>query len=237
MTPTWERDGVRLYLGDCLDILPTLAAGSVDAVVTDPPFTVAGGNSNGRTSGEDEQYWRFWFGAVWADIAAVVAESGFGFVHCDWRMIGTLAKAIAGGRDRQTARDWRLGQMLIWDREHIGLGAPYRNSCEMIAFVQGPRWKMPAEFPRNIPTVIRHFYAYGAHENHGAEKPVSLYPLLLKGHEANTILDPFMGSGTTGVACVQTGRKFIGIEIDPGYFEIARKRIEQAQMQLRLPMG
>jgi len=50
----------------------------------------------------------------------------------------------------------------------------------------------------------------------------------------NTILDPFMGSGTTGVACVQTGRKFIGIEIEPKYFEIAKKRIAQAQLQMRM---
>jgi len=50
------------------------------------------------------------------------------------------------------------------------------------------------------------------------------------------VLDPFMGSGTTGVACVQTGRRFIGIEIDPGYFAIAEKRIREAQMQLRMPI-
>jgi site-specific DNA-methyltransferase (adenine-specific) len=51
-----------------------------------------------------------------------------------------------------------------------------------------------------------------------------------------TVLDPFMGSGTTGVACVQTGRNFIGIEIDRGYFDIAKQRIEEAQLQMRLPL-
>ena len=55
-------------------------------------------------------------------------------------------------------------------------------------------------------------------------------------NEGDTILDPFMGSGTTGVACVQTGRNFIGIEIDPDYFAIAERRIAEAQMQLRLPL-
>lgn len=53
-------------------------------------------------------------------------------------------------------------------------------------------------------------------------------------YDAQTILDPFMGSGTTGVACVQTGRNFIGCEIDPGYFKIAEKRIHDAQQQMRL---
>jgi DNA modification methylase len=55
-------------------------------------------------------------------------------------------------------------------------------------------------------------------------------------NENDTILDPFMGSGTTGVACVQTGRNFIGIEIDKGYYDIAEKRIKEAQMQLRMPI-
>ena len=54
--------------------------------------------------------------------------------------------------------------------------------------------------------------------------------------EGDTILDPFMGSGTTGVACVQTGRNFIGIEIDKNYFEIAEKRIKEAQLQIRMPI-
>jgi len=53
---------------------------------------------------------------------------------------------------------------------------------------------------------------------------------------AETVLDPFMGSGTTGVACVQTGRNFIGIEIEPKYFEIAQRRIAEAEAQLRLPL-
>jgi len=71
---------------------------------------------------------------------------------------------------------------------------------------------------------------------HPAEKPVALIEKLIKKHEYTTILDPFMGSGTTGVACVQTGRNFIGIEIDEGYFKIAEKRIHDAQQQMRLPI-
>jgi DNA modification methylase len=55
-------------------------------------------------------------------------------------------------------------------------------------------------------------------------------------NETDTIFDPFMGSGTTGVACVQTGRNFIGIEIDPKYYAIAEKRIKDAQQQMRLPI-
>lgn len=73
---------------------------------------------------------------------------------------------------------------------------------------------------------------------HPWPKPLGLMKKLVLhwSNEGQTVLDPFMGSGTTGVACVQTGRNFIGIEIDPGYFEIAKKRIEEAQLQMRLPL-
>ena len=70
---------------------------------------------------------------------------------------------------------------------------------------------------------------------HPTQKPVALMAWCIdRIPTAQTILDPFMGSGTTGIACANVGRKFIGIEIDPGHFDIACKRIEQAQKQVRL---
>jgi site-specific DNA-methyltransferase (adenine-specific) len=71
---------------------------------------------------------------------------------------------------------------------------------------------------------------------HPTQKPVAVMAWIIEHYTkpGNTVLDPFMGSGTTGVACVQTGRNFIGIEIDPGYFEIAKRRIEQAQPALEM---
>jgi site-specific DNA-methyltransferase (adenine-specific) len=74
--------------------------------------------------------------------------------------------------------------------------------------------------------------------NHPNEKPIDIMKrlMMLLTDEGDTIIDPFMGSGTTGVACVQTGRNFIGIEIDPTYYAIAEKRIAQAQLQIRMPL-
>jgi site-specific DNA-methyltransferase (adenine-specific) len=73
---------------------------------------------------------------------------------------------------------------------------------------------------------------------HPSQKPIKLITKIIIDYidEFRIVLDPFMGSGTTGVACVQTGREFIGIEIDPGYFEIACKRIRDANQQMRLPL-
>jgi site-specific DNA-methyltransferase (adenine-specific) len=205
----------------------------VDAVVTDPPYTAAGGNTNGRTSAADHQYWRFWFAAVWDAVARVATDDAFAMVFSDWRMIGTLAASVRGGIDRQTASDWEVTQAIVWDRGSIGLGAPYRNSFEMIGFLRAKKWKQKAFFPKDIPTVIKCYWPYGRHENHGAEKPVKLIEELIVPHAPSAILDPFMGGGTTGVACIRTGRRFIGIEIDPGHYQIAKRRIEAELAQSR----
>ena len=98
---------------------------------------------------------------------------------------------------------------------------------------------------RNAATrIIRHRWmgAMKASEHnkkrvHPTQKPVELILSIIKMLKIKgTILDPFMGSGTTGVACVQTGCNFIGIEIDPDYYAIAEKRIKEAQLQMRLPL-
>ena len=75
-------------------------------------------------------------------------------------------------------------------------------------------------------------------KQHPTQKPIALMKWILENYteEGDTIFDPFMGSGTTGVACVQTERNFIGCEIDPDYFKIAERRIHEAQQQMRLPI-
>ena len=74
--------------------------------------------------------------------------------------------------------------------------------------------------------------------NHPSQKPIQLLRMIVEKYtnSGDLILDPFMGSGTTGVACMQTGRNFIGIEIDPKYYAIAEKRIAEAQLQIRMPL-
>ena len=91
---------------------------------------------------------------------------------------------------------------------------------------------------KRYPTSAIEFSNGNYNSQHPTQKPVALCEYLIKTYtnEGDTILDFCMGSGTIGVACVQTGRNFIGIEIMPEYFEIAQRRIEEAQRQLRLPI-
>ena len=95
-----------------------------------------------------------------------------------------------------------------------------------------------ALLPMNIHFSECNGYTGDEYTGHKSQKPIKLMIELLDKftNEGDTILDPFMGSGTTGVACVQTGRNFIGIEIDPDYYAIAEKRIKEAQLQMRLPL-
>lgn len=240
-----DGKGIAMHHGDAIEVLRGMAPGSVDALVTDPPYTAAGGSTNGRSAGHDadSQFFLYWLRDVAAEISRVVRPDGCGFMFCDWRTINLIAAAFAppsAGSVRTCA--WRVGQALVWDRECIGLGSPFRNSFEMIAFVRGPDWK--SALPKDVPTVIRHRYPYGRHEHHGAEKPVDLCRRLVKWAcpPGGLVLDPFAGSGTTGIACAAEGMRFIGIERDDETAAGAQRRLswELAARRLSqevLPLG
>jgi site-specific DNA-methyltransferase (adenine-specific) len=199
-------EGVTLYCGDCREILPGL--GKVDAVVTDPPYgilDITGDAVIGRKNPE----WGMW-GAdrEWdADISSALPLA-----------LSCCADAIVWGGnyyDLPPKRGW-----LIWDKIVRNFSSGH---VEMA-------WS-------TIDQPTRAFnYAHGelATEGkyHPTQKPLPLMKWCLGFlPNARTILDPFMGSGTTGVAAVKLGRKFIGIEIEPKYFEIAVRRISEALKQ------
>jgi DNA modification methylase len=153
-----------------------------------------------------------------------------------------------GGPDPQFAR-WSLWmdehlnfkQMVIWDKGPMGMGWHYRRSYETV-LVGEKSGAACAWFDttNKIENIIRPGSGIAkiipSSEQHPTEKPVALSAHFIKLHsiQGGTILDPFMGSGTTGVACVQLDRKFIGIEIEPKYFDIACQRIEEAYKQPKL---
>ncbi len=233
-TPTWT-----VHHGDCLDVMRAMPDASVDAFVMDPPYTAAGGSTNGRSEGNeaDSQFFLYWMRDVCAEIGRVTKPTGCGFIFCDWRTINLVSSAFYGGRSSQRATTWRVGQALVWDRECFGLGSPFRNGFEMIAFVRGPEWV--STLPKDISTVIRHRWPYGVHKHHGAEKPEALCLTLARWAAPNggTILDPFAGSGTVGVACVKFGRSYVGIEREESHVETARARIEAAARAPMLDFG
>jgi DNA modification methylase len=218
MSKPWKRreviGGQTLYLGDCLEIMPAL--GKVDAVVTDPPYGIrydsAAAKSSGKKSGKG-------FGFK-GDYKATDWDSA----TCDDAI--EIAVSMAKGAVVFGGNYYRLAPSpcwLVWDKETNGQFA----DCELA-------WTNLDQPVRRI----RHMWNGGirkGHEprhGHPTQKPVALMEWCLGFlPNAQTILDPFMGSGTTLVACQRLGRHGIGIEIDPGYFDIACRRVEEATRQ------
>lgn len=195
----------RLILGDCREVLPTL--GKVDAVVTDPPYGIAekwAGEQKGRNGCS-----RLWDGNNAWDKETLPEAVNFA---------REIAKSsiVWGGNyyDLPPSRGY-----LIWDKIQ-----EFSNADSELAWCSWPQ----------TPRTFRYARAQLASEGkeHPTQKPLALMQWCLGFlPNAQTILDPFMGSGTTGVACAKLGRKFIGIEIKPKYFDIACKRIDEAYKQ------
>lgn len=219
--PVYQREGVTLYHGDCLEILPQLAPGSVDAVVTDPPYAINGGGSNIAGKGVDEafdvQFFRLWIREVLSIATHPLKASGAWWMTIDWR--GLIAIDQACSRSM-----WRMAGVGVWDRGGLGMGYALRKTFENFCLLVRDEWKRTLTDESDVWRIP--WYPSLREHGHQAEKPVSLMDRALSLVGGDTVLDPFMGSGTTGVACVRLGRKFIGIEIERKYFDIAVKRIE-----------
>ncbi len=200
----------RLLLGDCRDILPTL--GPVDAVVTDPPYGI-GKDGQKRTTGGKGGRKAYDF-------------LGWDGERPDAALLGALARlapiCVMWGGNYFADLLPPTGKWLVWDK-----GQRINQSDGELAWTSFPG-------ALRIFTLNRVELMMDGAE-HPTQKPVRLMEWTLEQVKASgTVLDPFMGSGTTGVACARRGCSFIGIEREERYFDIACRRIEQAHKQPRL---
>lgn len=202
-----------LYLGDCRDVLPTL--GKVDAVCCDPPYGISHSSNHGAS----------WMGT---QIANDHDTSTRDWV-AEWA-IGLPAVFFGTWKTPPVAN---TRACIVWNKgPAFGMGdlsLPWKPSFEL-AYICGQGWKgRRGEGVLTGPVVVSWESAGRCHPH---QKPEWLMAHFIERlPNAQTILDPFMGSGTTGVAAVQMGRDFIGIEREERYFDIACKRIEDAQRQ------
>lgn len=219
-----ERIGdATLYLGDCRDVLPAL--GKVDAVVTDPPYEFeAEGAGIFRTN-------RHCMDAVLAAglsdgfdhtiIRRKLCDSAVVFCHND--QLDRIVPWLSGEFGRYAVCMWHKDNPMPVANKH------YRPDSEIYIHA----WT-PDAFPvGSLAQKSRWFFApVGKSEyDHPTVKPLPLMQKIVCNVQGQTILDPFMGTGTTGVAAFKERRRFIGIEVNERYFDIACKRIEEAQRQ------
>ena len=226
-----------LILGDCLEVMPGL--GSVDHVICDPPYEDELHEAIGRIRRNDGQAMIQTLGfsgvnASRASIAAACASASSG-----WVLLFTLAEGVRQWRDDLQAVKAKYDTACFWVKPDSaprfnGQGPARGAECLVTAWAGSGYRSWNAGGKRGVYT--HRVNGPSRHGAHPTEKPVALMRELLGDftNAGETILDPFMGSGTTGVAALQLGRKFIGIELDPDYFEIACKRIEEAWKQPRL---
>lgn len=197
----------ELRLGDCLEYMKSMPDKSVDAVITDPPYGIA-------------DVWKGGSGKGWGVARLATPKRNAWDVKPDAAAFDNILRVgnksiIWGGNyfDLPISRGW-----LIWVK-------PERGFSLSEAELAWTSMQMPMrvwEHRRSDPDRV-----------HPTQKPIGLMRWCIENYTnpTDTIFDPFMGSGTTGVAAIQLGRNFIGCEIDPDYFAIAKKRIEQAEMQ------
>ncbi len=217
----------RLILGDCLDVLRTMEPGSVDAVVTDPPYG-AKTHAGARTTRPGVRL-------TTAKLVHVDSLSDDAFLAMAEECVRVARRWVvmtvdwrhAAAAERSRLPVIRTG---VWVKPNAApqfSGDRPGTGWEAVLILHRPgrkRWNGGGHH-----AVWTHKIERGT--GHPTQKPLGLVKewLRLFTDDGETVLDPYMGSGTTGVACAQTGRRFVGVEIDPIYFAIAERRIAEAR--------
>lgn len=214
-----------LILGDCREVLPTLPR--VDAVVSDPPYGIAL-----KATMRKAPTWKYSRRKARAPELSRIAGDDAPFDPSPF-LLGE--EQIFFGAYAFYSRLPDGGSWIVWDKKCGQFESWTGADCDLIWWSRGGAPRIHRQMW--MGTSREHHRGGAATQppsNHPTEKPVLLMVKLVERTAARTILDPFMGSGTTGVACIKLGRKFIGIEIEPKYFDIACRRIEEAWKQPRL---
>lgn len=232
---TW-RGGVenqlqvdRLLLGDCLELLKTIPTKSVDLVLTDPPYNINLVPQRGTTSaiegdnmsGED---FTAFLTDVFRECFRVLKDDRSLISFMGWQTVSSFERALLGA-------GYKIKSMPIWVKNNFGIGYYTRPQYEPMYLC----FKGTPETPeRPISDVLQ--YPKVNKQIHSCQKPVELLSKLIStfSKEGDVILDPFIGSGTTAVSAIKTGRHFVGMEIAPDCFQQASERVSAEISQIRL---
>ena len=208
---------IKLYLGDCLDFMRSMPDKCVDAVITDPPYGIGYllkcKKYNGKLS----------------NFKSIINDDA----DFDPRPFLAFSTVVLFGANYYSDK-LPVGGWICWDKRLDEKKDRMIGSSFELAWFKSINTTAKSKMIRVLHGgVINADSTHGNNEKrvHPMQKPVEVFKriILAMTKEGDTILDPFMGSGTTGVACVQTGRNFIGREIDEGYFKIAEQRIAGAK--------
>jgi modification methylase len=234
-----------LYLGDCREVLPTL--GKVDAVVTSPPYNMHGGDL-GTKMGHKGSRWNNSGGladgyGLYADDLSQEEYENWqrDILSLCWARLSDAGAIFYNHKPRPRKKElWTplclggnlpLRQIVIWARNGGFNFSPshFMPTHEWVIIWAKPAFALKSRAASGVGDVW--LIAFDTNTEHPAPFPIELASRCIEPTNCVTVLDPFMGSGTTGVACVKLGRRFIGVEIEERYFSIACRRIEAAYAQ------
>lgn len=225
--PYWQSpDGDHtLFCADCMDVLPLLEPGSVDAVVTDPPYGMNANTNSRRFAGGvygDERYGGGGRG-MGRDWPAIIGDDK-PFDPSPW--LG-FPRVVLWGYHHFAER-LKVGTVLVWIKRSDDLFGTFLSDCELAWMNNGCG---VYAFRKQFPPPLRMIEANDSVAAHPTQKPISLMEWCLDraGTEAGQlVIDPYCGSGTVAVACIRTGRRSISIEKEEKYCAIAKRRMEEA---------
>ena len=215
---------------DCVEGMRKIPDETVDLIVTDPPYkTITGGDSNGKNSirpkgilSGNRKLFKYQTNISicdWMPELFRVLKQG---THCYiFSNVLNLKEMIVEGE----RAGFKLQNLLVWEKNNCTPSQYYMKNCEYVLMLRKGRAKWINDIGGS-KTVHRYENIIG-NKTHPAEKPVPLMEFYINNstNEGDIVLDPFMGSGTTAIACINTGRNYIGFEIDPDYYEAALERI------------
>lgn len=213
--------------GDCLELMKNIPDGSVDLVLTDPPYGMAFQSNHRKEKYNEIQNDKSleWLERYISECYRILRNNSAIYCFCSWHNVDVFKQAIE--------KRFKMKNILIWEKNNTSMGdlkGSYAPKYEMIIFAHKGRKLLNGFRYADVIQANR-----TGNKVHPTEKPVELLELFIKNssNENEVVFDGFMGSGSTGVGCVNTGRKFIGIELYEGYFNIAKKRIEEAQNEVK----
>ena len=217
---------VKLYNDDCLNVLKDIEDNSINLVVTDPPYEVITGGRNGGVKGkpsgiltENKQLMKSIPKAdLWLSECFRVMKDG---THI-YIMTNTLN--LTNYLNIINDVGFKLHNLLVWNKNNTTPNRWYMKNCEYVIFA---RKGFAKSINNPSSQTVHSFDNIIGNKQHPTEKPVDLMKLYVgnSSQVGDTVFDPFMGSGSTGVACKELNRNFIGIELDKQYFDIAESRI------------
>lgn len=227
---------ITLLHGDCLELMKGIPDNSIDLVVTDPPYSMKH-SKGGCTNATIKNKWKGNFKAgntvvnfdaditfsEWLpEVYRVLKNKSHCYIFCNDKNIQDLL-------NEATKCGFKESNILVWIKNNATPNRYYMKNLEFVLFLYKGNAKPINNFGSKCAVEVKNIV--GKAKLHITQKPVELLEMYIRNSSAEneTVLDPFMGSGSTGVACINTGRKFIGMEIDKEYFDISVKRIAEAE--------